>query len=194
MLSEYFLQIFQTQPRLLFITVKGPGRYQKIGKISDHIRRVSDTYLIIRETNKQKDGFHFHAVVSTRKDIKPNWYRKGVHIHVQPIGDKKKRCPVIPESSEEDAFQRYGTIDVLDGDDRIIDDFFINQRLKEQAHHRLNVKYTHLSRVMHYMFKEDQVFKQYENIIFKGPGGSLEAILRTASQEAVGEEVAKSEQ
>jgi len=172
--------VFSKCPRLLFITVKGNGSYQKIGKINDLIRKVSGTYFIVREQNKQKDGFHYHAIVSQRKDLEPNWFRKGVHINVQNIGDKKIHHPIIPESEEERLMLKYGSTD-LDDDDKLIADHQILQQTKLNTRHRNNVKYTHVARVLTYMYKELPVEpKEFEDFIYKR-GGSPEAISRTTS-------------
>lgn len=155
-------------PRQVFITVRGVGVYQRIGKINDMLRKVSDDFFIVRENDVQtKEGseYHFHALVSLKKDIKPNWYRKGVHINVQKVGDPS-RTPIIPEDGEMEDYLKYGEdADDLDIVDKIMIDFHIKQNLKERALvHKLN-KQTHLERIIVYMCKESPV-EEYSTYIF----------------------------
>lgn len=185
--KEKIEKLFFQQPRLLFITVKGPGSWQKIGKVNDLIRRVSDTYFIVRELNKEIDGYHFHAIVSQRKDIKPNWFRKGIHINVQNIGDKKGHKPNIPECEAEVNIRKYGSVDVPDGDDRIIADHINSAIQKKRADTRKNVKYSHLTRTLEYMYKELMVPIPFDNVIIKDPGGSMSDFLNRSHRERDGE-------
>lgn len=166
---EEILKHFSTQPRLLFITVRGSGRWQKIGKVSDLLKRVSSNYFIVREKDKKGDGYHFHSLVSTNKDIKPNWYRKGIHIHVVPVGDKKVRLPLIPQDEEEMLHLKYGDT-IPEGIDKILIDGMLNLYSKDRIRHGRTVKNTHLARVVTYMFKELTIPQQYTNYLYKRRG------------------------
>lgn len=91
---------FVKQPRLFFITIKSSKvQHQKIDYAHKMIKKVSSNYFIIRERNKINQGYHFHCLVSLRKEcIQKKWFRKGVHIHVIPL---KQGVPNIPESQDE---------------------------------------------------------------------------------------------
>lgn len=176
---ETILHNFSKSPRLLFITVRGPGRWQQIGKINDFLRKISSHYFIVREKNKKTDGFHYHALVSQTKDIKPNWFRKGVHIHVTTVA-KSDRAPKIPECSDEDHFIKYGDNNPS-GDEKIIIDTLRKIVQADRVQHRANVKLTHLNRIVDYMFKEsspqhsaylDYILKS-DKKVRKSPGSVL---------------------
>lgn len=74
--------------KLNFITVRdntSNGKWTKIGKVNDWIRRFSDNYYIVRGT---KGGSHYHAICEMKKG-KSIRYQKGIHINVRPVTDAK---------------------------------------------------------------------------------------------------------
>lgn len=162
-LSTYF----HKQARLVFLTVKGPEdhRSQKIGYVGDLCRRVSDAYFIVRESNKAKGGYHFHALVSIKKDIKPTWYRKGVHMNVQELG-RKVDPRSIPESFEESWVMKYGDKDIS-AEDRAIADCFNRAKAAESAKRSKGRKLNNVDRVLEYMVKDWDApsYKIYTNYI-----------------------------
>lgn len=155
-LNQHFLKL----PRQVFITIRGPNAWQRIGKINDLLRRVSDDYFIVRENDLQKkegSEYHFHALVSLKKDLKPNWYRKGIHINVQKVGDPA-RTPIIPEDEVMADHLKYGAdADDLDVIDKLMIDFHIKQNVKERALICKLNKQTHLQRIITYMLKDTPV-------------------------------------
>lgn len=85
-----------SSPNVHFLTLKtlkGPkDRFQSISKVSDHLRKVSKTFFLVREKNKKDEGFHFHALLLLPKKPSKGWYRKGVYTHLQKVG-RRARCP-----------------------------------------------------------------------------------------------------
>lgn len=150
---------FVNKPRLHFITVKGSTeRQHKIGYMHDLLRKVSDTYYIVREPNIIADGYHFHALVSINKDyIEKKWYRKGVHIHVEALCKGKAN---IPQSFEEELYRKYGGVDE---DDPFGDNMTFLQKqildIRHAACQKIRIlenrdkKKTDVGRVLSYMSK-----------------------------------------
>lgn len=71
---------------LFFITIKdntGKGRFQKIGKVNDWIRRYSNTFFIGRGT---QGGNHFHILAGIEKNKNPIPV-KGIHFNIQCISN-----------------------------------------------------------------------------------------------------------
>lgn len=79
---------FYALPRLRFLTVKGPDKWQRIGKVNDALRHRASHYFIVREKNKKTDGYHFHAIYSLKEEGKEIIPKKGIHFHVKNITGK----------------------------------------------------------------------------------------------------------
>ena len=59
----------------------------KVGKVTDHLKKVSKNFLIVRETDKvRQGGYHYHAIMIMDKEPHKGWYTKGVHIDLRKIG------------------------------------------------------------------------------------------------------------
>lgn len=155
---------FENLPRLLFLTVKGPidHRSQKIGYVNNMLRKVSDRFIIIREHNSLNAGYHYHALVSLKKDLKPNWFRKGVHIHITAVGNKMD-LDRLPSTSEEAWDVKYSE------NDDLIDRAIINNTLRLKAKiaaKRCKIKKrSNVTNIMNYMLKEQNSLKMYESYI-----------------------------
>jgi len=75
---------------LTFFTFKdNSGRYIKMDKVRKWCSRWADHYVIVRSP---VGGIHFHglAIRNGRAII----YLKGIHLNLQPLGDKKERLPI----------------------------------------------------------------------------------------------------
>lgn len=94
---------FSVKKMPTFITIKPPlgchARYERISYWSDHLRKVSATFIITRESNKTRPGYHFHAVATMKKKPPKSWFKKNFHFHLTKIGSRrdKKQIPIIPE-------------------------------------------------------------------------------------------------
>lgn len=162
---ELFDQVFaqmKTQPRLCFFTFRGgAGRPQKIGYFVDMLKRgcVKD-YMIVREHNKDKMTYHYHALGSLSKDLKPNWFRKGVHVHMSMLNPPMD-MGLLPSSFEEDFVKKYGVEPEVD--DIIIADHHRNASAKIRAKVGKRNKHWRVSSVLTYMFKDLHEPKRFEN-------------------------------
>lgn len=69
--------------RVLFVTIRDPnqasGKWLKLGKINDWIRRYADNYYIVRGT---ASGSHFHLLAIIKKDARKIKPQKGIHFHI----------------------------------------------------------------------------------------------------------------
>lgn len=83
---------------VFFVTVKDnrkDTRWSKIGKVSDWMRKYSDTYYLVRGVS---GGIHFHAVCVLKQGCVIR-YQKGIHMNVRPLSDRK--CDLTREEVEE---------------------------------------------------------------------------------------------
>lgn len=80
-----YIALFGTKKDLRFLTIKGEG-YQKIGKVNDLVRKVSDTYYIVREKNKKSEGYHYHCLIDMKIEPNKAWFKKGVHMNLLKVG------------------------------------------------------------------------------------------------------------
>lgn len=76
--------------KLHFFTFKdNTGRYDKMDPVRKWCSKWADHYLIVRSP---VHGIHFHGMaVRNGKAIR---YLKGIHLHIQPLGDKRERLPI----------------------------------------------------------------------------------------------------
>lgn len=187
--------VFKKSHDLRFLTFKSltEDKFQKISKLSDRLRLVSDSYYIVREANKITPGYHFHALVVLKKEPPKSWYRKGVHIHLQKVGkppeDGKQRKPekLSMETTEK---QLYDMECHEPEKARVIRDNLIFDRLVDSA--RKIIKYKdNVRTIIRYMEKEQKEYVQYENYVLcvhkkmkkLDRGGSADADQRPAPPE-----------
>lgn len=143
-----------------FITLKGSEtnpRHQKIGWAYDHLKKISDNFLIVREKNKVNNGFHFHSVVLPYKTPTRSWYRKGIHINVKKVNGprdviaiEKKNAPILPvtiSAQEQNEMLTLGVITEGEVLDAKIDAILL--KAKDSIKKRSS-----LQRLSDYMFKE----------------------------------------
>jgi len=78
-----------------------------IGRVSDRCRKVSSTFLVIRENDKTMGHYHYHAIMLMDKEPPKSWYTKGVHINLQKIGRRNNPVgmvlPLPGPTAQEDA-------------------------------------------------------------------------------------------
>lgn len=167
---DNFISHFYNLPRLYHLTYRKmgdpKGRLPSI--VSNHVKKYSDNYLIVREKNKKTDGYHHHCIFSLNqfKEIKKNFFRKGVHMHLQKLGDTNPRLPTIPESAEH--------VDHIMGIDRddsleltLIKKDLYGQKVKIQAKRSRKKKSGHVTRVIDYILKELPEYpEQYIDYIY----------------------------
>lgn len=149
-----------------FITLKAPlekgPRMQSIGWACDHLRKISDNFLVVQESNKKNAGNHFHALALMKKKPHKGWFKKGVHIHLTPVGDlNKKKLSLIDHAppgkgadfpqSEEEFYQR------LEGKDEI-DLALERMKVSIRAKRKRQKMKGHVDRIISYMTKETKPY------------------------------------
>lgn len=164
-IREQFVKL----PRLMFITInpnKGLDdtlRVCKIGKWSDYLRKISSDFIIVRE---RKNGYHFHALFSLKKDKKIN-YIKNIHFKLDAVsGESNYVEDTTYESMCEDIGSMGGTEnDVKEAydeykEDRKVITKIINQRSKTK-------KEENVSRILNYLFKESPSLNMVDLVLLK---------------------------
>ncbi len=149
-----------------FLTLKGiKDSYQDMDKVCKHVKKISNTFLIVRERNKRTEGFHFHAILLLAKEPHKGWYKKGLHLNLQKLSTAvaKQRgnvgmCmqpPLVGGRDIKDATD-LKELKEIQGvvEDQVIDDVIkrsvAGRRLKE-----------HIVRCLRYMSKELEFPIQY---------------------------------
>lgn len=147
-----------------FLTLKGPdAKHQKIGYVNDLLRKVSSTYLVVREKNKISDGYHFHAIAKMEKKPPATWYKKGVHMKLQKIGSPEKLpedwkipIPYLSRRTLSDMREHY--------EDNVIIDYLMEKTARVSlAKMRKN---TQIEKVLRYMSKDLDMPMQYTDYIY----------------------------
>lgn len=94
---ESFLKTLNQKEQFYFLTIKAqPGAIDKLqntGYIHDQCKKISNQFFIVRELNKTQNGFHFHVLLSLKKNIHKGWYKRHCHYNLQKIGAPKEPPP-----------------------------------------------------------------------------------------------------
>lgn len=154
--------LFREGRHLHFLTVKGEKpRQQKIGFTADLCKKISNNYYVVRESNKKTPGYHFHALVDVIKTPPKAWYKKGVHINLQPVGRSASPVgmilPVGPPTQLEMLEEEHHTGDP-------VRELAVLDRCVGQARKRIRLN-KHLSRIVTYMHKEQEFPAQYVDYV-----------------------------
>lgn len=161
-----------------FLTLKGcDKKHQKIGYVNDKCRKISKTYVIIRERNKKTDGYHFHALLKVIKQPPPSWFTKGVHINLQTVGRRHFRS--IHDLTKKDIFEYSDVCPVEE---------LKAQYLLDKVDNKINVvvkRDTDIDRVLSYMAKEMEFPAQYTDYILSIRGKMMTLGQPVSPQEAL---------
>lgn len=156
---------FLSKKDLRFLTLKG-DKYQKIGKVSDLIRKISKTYYVVREANKKSTGYHFHALIAVDKEPRKAWYKKGVHMHLAKVGKVEHKVVTgvpsqvrlsAPEMTQKE-YKEWSAHEPENSEKHQIDRLINKQVVTVKK--LLNLS-QHLQRVIQYMEKEQEFPAQY---------------------------------
>lgn len=151
-----------------FFTVKGEGKYQKIDTIDRLCRKISRTYVVVREANKKSVGYHFHALLKDCKKPPKNFFKKGVHMNLQKVGGDV----VIRLVGGVRVVAKPDTAHLLEMTvDKAIEHVALQKVLDKGTRDRKVV--LHVSRVLHYMSKDLELPAQYTDYIYKHSGKSV---------------------
>lgn len=163
------------------MTLKGMSgskpRVQKIGYINDILKKVSDHYYIVRETNKKHKGYHFHALYSVKRDfLKKEFHRKHIHICVRDVGKRYVYDPVDPR----DLPLEYETPckDLLEWSQRHIKKVAAKMSAARASIARRKTKERNVDNVVYYLSKSDdrESDEQYVDYILVMNGQSCRIV------------------
>lgn len=165
-----YIQHFTTLPRIVFLTIN-PNKglkvcaNTKIGKWTNILKTMSDNFVITKE---ETGGYHFHAIMSLKKDIKLR-YIKNVHFKYIDVSNK----PYIPENTYSDLCESVGEL-IPHTNPQLRDEVLnkIVQARKEatSAHNkqqqpiRKSRKLTNITKVIQYITKDNPI--GLDNIVF----------------------------
>lgn len=164
---DYLTGLFHAKKDLRFLTLKGE-KFQKIGKVSDLVRKVSDTYYIVREANKKSAGFHFHALLSLTKKPSKSWFKKGVHMNLLKVGKPQDNTgmTIPPPPMTASMMSEWVHFEQKIASVHIEQVLIENQLTALQKRNRID---THIRRILAYMAKEQEFPAQYTDyILVKG--------------------------
>jgi len=153
-----------------FLTFKGvASKHQKIGFVSDLCRKVSGTFIVVRERNKKSEGYHFHAIMMMQNEPPKSWFKKGIHMNLQRIGKNGNgNGNVIPDimNAKEcmDACQTESGKEMVETQ--------IMERAFAQSHRAVKHRDA-VGRVLSYMEKEMEYPSQYTDYVFYLRGKSV---------------------
>lgn len=138
-----------------FITIRShtsKPRHQKMGWCVDHMRKVSDDFIIVRENNKSNSGSHFHVLAKLKKEPHKGWYTKGVHFDVKKIGGEScKSVQIVYPSTAEEADMKEAEILRLPIEEQVMLKYNAAMRNRQSRKNRL----THVDRIWRYMCKSN---------------------------------------
>lgn len=164
--SKLLLDVFITKKDLRFLTVKG-GKFQTVQTVARLVKKISDTYLIVRERNKKSEGYHFHALLDCKVEPRKSWFKKGVHMNLQKVGDKGiikshlYAMPLPPLNSKD--IDGMAQEDPVGAAKYVVDTAINNGLVKLKKRKKKNA---HLGRVLQYMKKEQELPIQYIDYMY----------------------------
>jgi len=158
-------ELFETSP-VFFLTFKSEKtKHQSINFIDKLCKKLSSTYLIIREKNKVNEGYHFHALFKSVKTPPKRWFIKGVHMHLRQVGRSAVKSKivypppnVISRREIQDAYLE-GLINLEVRNDEIMNRHIFPRQLK-----KLKLR-ENVDRLLLYMSKEAELPVQYHDYI-----------------------------
>lgn len=146
-----------------FLTVKGPdAKHNKIGYVNDLCRKISKTYIIVRETNKTTPGNHFHALLRLDKPPPKSWFKKGVHMNLQKVGGVPQGVTYqtpMPGLTQNEISLMYHL------DDADVAIAYVEDMIFEKLKKKMK-KATHIEKVLKYCSKDLNMPMQYTDYIY----------------------------
>lgn len=150
-----------------FLTFRGPdAKHQKIGFVSDLCKKISKTYLIVRERNKRVEGCHFHALIRVDSEPNKSWFKKGCHMHLQKIGkpqNKEGMKMPTPWPSGQEIWEMYGQLPLEEAQAEHLKVIVEKQMYIESKQTKCDKNITN---VLKYMSKELEMPCQYTDYIY----------------------------
>ena len=148
-------------------TFKSINPKHEINFVNRLCKKVSKTYIIVRERNKITEGYHYHAVMKMTCLPKPSWFIKGIHMNLKRIGFTRRTKPLFSKKEVHDISagcpegQPASLKEYLDDDllTKVIDD-----RGSDVA------RAVHVDRTLNYLSKEMEMPAQYSDYILSVRG------------------------
>lgn len=168
MLSET-QPLFEGSTNLFFLTLKGPKKvHNKIDFTVKKCKKISKNFLVVREKNKNTEGYHFHALIKADDGPPKTWYTKGVHMHLKKVGKsdtKEGHTMPVPDITRRDVVMdecpMHYYVEAVE--QRLIAD--IQKRQRRQ---------TNVTKILTYMSKEMDMPMQYTDYYLSCRGKSCQ--------------------
>lgn len=166
----------------IFLTYKGDGKHQLMDTVVRHCRKISSTFLLVRENNKISDGFHYHGLLKLKEQKLPakRWFRKGVHMHISEICPPKNKNPPIYDTKLD--IEEYKNQILLTSKtelEKILNLSKLKNKIKLAKLKQNNIiiskktkKLNEITKILTYMTKELQIPMQYTNYYLQIRGRS----------------------
>lgn len=133
-----------------YITLRGARpREQKMDWCVKHMKKISSTFVVVREKNKKAEGYHFHVLAKLKKVPHKGWYKKGVHIYVNRVYSYsqakyvftgRERFELSCDDDEESFIESVHLDDIMKNAEK---------KMIEQVRREAHVK-----KILHYMSKD----------------------------------------
>lgn len=158
---NFMLSLF-TSGDVFFLTFRGNSpKKNTISYISDRVRKISNTFFLVKEVGKLGD--HFHGLLKLSSLPKKSWYVKGCHTHLRKLGkfddSTTYPTPKLPLVGPDEAIEKFGHKMT----DTELQMYLIETlNIKNQ---KLNKRCKYIHGCLNYMFKQMVVPIQYHNYI-----------------------------
>lgn len=154
---------------LRFLTLKGEEpKYQTLATVQRLCAIIANSYIIVREANKTKDGYHFHALLKVTKEPPKSWFKKGVHMNLKKVGRPQTMegfVPPVPLPTNREVHEAQR--DEVITPEHLEELYFQKAYIKSK---REQIKRKNVERILIYMSKELDMpiqYKDYQLVISK---------------------------
>lgn len=160
---------FECSKHLYFLTLKGPKDiHNKIDFTIKKCKKISKTFVIVREPNKTTPGYHFHALIKATEEPPKRWYSKGVHMNMKRVGKSSINIgmnlnPPIQLYTDKHFAEGHFTSEKYTE--------VVEQKLME-VFHANHIRLNHVDRLLTYMSKTLDLPMQYTDYYFSNRGKS----------------------
>lgn len=175
--KQSLYSFFHGLPRLVMVTIhpnKGMEecRLTKLGKWSDHLRKMSDNFLIVRE---KTGGFHFHGLMSLKPGAKLK-YLKNIHTRYDEVNNSSGNF--IPKTFVDDVESAIYILEKNEIDPRqcrdLLDTMIELNTIKRKSQSReisafcRDRKMGHVTRIVNYILKDKPTNVYEDYILIRG--------------------------
>lgn len=158
-------------------TFKSINPKHEINFVNRLCKKVSKTYIIVRERNKITEGYHYHAILKMSSLPPRKWYTKGIHMNLKRIGVSrrvkglfsKKEVHDLASGCSENPEDLMGVVE-----DGLVDKVIADRGVDD-------VRAVHVDRTLNYLSKEMEMPAQYSDYIFSVRGKLVALATETGS-------------